>query len=358
MPVYSRIGPYEREILDHLAAHVSTVGERSTRVRDQELFEYWAHEASLIPFAYEPLLRWRMAGADAYMWKPVARLAREKPQLLDHVLQLVTDNGPIRGADAEPQARVRDARQMWDWSDGKIALEYLFYTGRVSSAERVNFERRYDLTERVLPPEVLAAPTPSDADAQRALVVIAAQRLGVASEEDLGDYFRLPRKISKARVAELLDAGELEAVTVQGWTMPAYVLSGARAPRAVSARALLSPFDSLIWSRPRTERLFDFNYRLEIYTPAAKRKYGYYVLPFLLDESLVARVDLKSDRKAGVLRVLGAFAESHSEPQHVATELADELLILASWLGLDSVQVTRNGDLSRPLHTQLANASR
>ena len=235
---------------------------------------------------------------------------------------------------------------MWTWHEGKVALEHLFFTGQVAASQRINFERRYDVTDRVLPPAVCAVPTPSASDAQRELVRVAARALGVAAEPDLGDYFRLPRAASKARVAELVGGGELEEVEVEGWEVPAYLWPGARRPSAVHARALLTPFDSLIWFRPRTERLFGFRYRIEIYTPAPKRVSGYYVLPFLLGDTLVARVDLKSDRKRGTLLVHGAFAEDGVDRAGVAAELAVELRRVASWLRLDAVAVGDRGDLA------------
>jgi hypothetical protein len=238
---------------------------------------------------------------------------------------------------------------MWNWHEGKVALEHLFFTGQVGAVRRVNFERLYDTIDRVLPADVLQQPTLSAADAQRELVRIAARALGVATEPDIGDYFRLPRADSKQRVAELVDAGELLAVTVEGWPAPAYLWPQARAPRRIEARALLSPFDSLIWFRQRTERLFQFRYRIEIYTPAAKRQYGYYVLPFLLGDKLVARVDLKSDRRQGVLLVQGAFAEEGVDRDLVARELGAELQLVAGWLELDRVVVVRNGDLAGAL---------
>jgi uncharacterized protein YcaQ len=243
---------------------------------------------------------------------------------------------------------------MWNWHDGKVALEYLFWAGRVTAARRVNFERLYDLPERVLPREVLDEPTPQPADAQRELTRIAARAYGVATEPDLRDYFRLPPQDSKARVAELVESGELLPVAVEGWAAPAYLWPAAVRPRRVSARALISPFDPLIWFRPRTERLFDFRYRIEIYTPAEQRIYGYYVLPFLLDEALVARVDLKSDRAAGVLRVQGAFAEPGADLGRVAEELADELAVTAGWLRLAGVQVMPRGDLAAQLSAAVA----
>jgi uncharacterized protein YcaQ len=238
---------------------------------------------------------------------------------------------------------------MWNWHEGKVALEHLFFTGRVAAARRVNFERLYDTIDRVLPAEIREQPTPSADDAQRDLVRIAARALGVATEPDLGDYFRLPRADSKARVTELASAGELVPVDVEGWGAPAYLWPDARQPRKLEARALLSPFDSLIWFRQRTERLFGFHYRIEIYTPAAKRLYGYYVIPFLLGDTIVARVDLKSDRRRGALLVQGAFAEDGVDRDRVATELAAELRLVASWLDLDEIVVAKNGDLSGEL---------
>ncbi|MGH2857873.1 MAG: winged helix-turn-helix domain-containing protein, partial [Solirubrobacteraceae bacterium] len=218
---------------------------------------------------------------------------------------------------------------------------------------RRNFERIYDLPERVLPAGVLAARSPPEVDAQRELVRISARALGIATEPDLGDYFRLPRAASKARVAELVAAGELIPAQVSGWDVPAYLWHGERRPRGVDARALLSPFDSLVWFRDRTERLFGFRYRIEIYTPAHRRVHGYYVLPFLLGSALVARVDLKSDRQAGLLRVQGAFAEPGVDRRHVALQLASELRLTAGWLGLNDIAVAANGDLASDLRAAL-----
>jgi len=355
MPVFSRLGPYPREALDRLAWHEDGAGAKPGRSGRRELIEYWGHEASLLPVELQPLLRWRMARAEALAWKGVARIASEQPQLLEFVLDVVRERGPIRASALAAKGRRREPREMWSWSEEKTALEYLFFAGRVCAARRVNFERLYDLPERVLPRPVLDAPTPSQDEAQRQLILIAAKRLGVATEADLGDYFRLPRPESKARVAELAEDGGLVPVRVEGWRQPGYLSTERPAGqrRAASARALLTPFDSLVWARERTERLFDFRYRIEIYTPAPKRVYGYYVLPFLLGDRLVARVDLKSDRQAGVLRVRGAFAEPHADPAHVAVELADELRQLSAWLELDSVAVARKGDLAAPLRSAL-----
>lgn len=355
MPLFSRLGPYPREALDRLAWHEDAKG-KTVRARRRDLIEYWGHEASLLPVELQPLLRWRMARADELSWKSVRRIGAEQPQLLEFVLNEVRERGPLRASDLKAPARERAPGEMWSWSEEKTALEYLFYAGQVCSARRVNFERHYDLPERVLPRQVLEAPTPTQEEAQRQLLLLAAKRLGVATEADLGDYFRLPRRESKTRVAELAEDGALVPVRVEGWQQPAYLSTDRPAGprRAAEARALLTPFDSLVWARERTERLFDFRYRIEIYVPAPKRVYGYYVLPFLLGDRLVARVDLKSDRQAGVLRVRGAYAEPDADRAHVAAELADELRQLSEWLGLGGVAVDRKGDLATPLRWALA----
>jgi uncharacterized protein len=354
MPVFSRLGPYPRRALDRLAWHEDGKG-KTERARQRDLIEYWGHEASLLPVELQPLLRWRMARADALAWKGVRRIAAEQPQLLEFVLNVVRERGPLRASELAAKERRRGPGEMWSWSEEKTALEYLFYAGQVCAARRVNFERLYDLPERVLPRRVLEAPTPSQEEAQRQLILIAAKRLGVATEADLGDYFRLPRAESKARVAELTEDGALVPARVEGWRGAAYLSTkrppGLRSP--ISARALLTPFDSLVWARDRTERLFDFRYRIEIYTPAPKRVYGYYVLPFLLGDRLVARVDLKADRQAGVLQVRGAFAEPGTDTTLIAAELAAELRLLSDWLELDGVAVARKGDLASPLRRAL-----
>ena len=349
MPLFSRLGPYRRATLDRLAAHADTAAGPATRAgRVRGLFEYWGHEASLLPVELQPLLRWRMARAEKLTEKPARLLAAEKPELLESVLRTVEERGPIRAA--EVATPVRKPRNRWyNWSEGKIALDYLFFAGRVCAAHRVRFERHYDLPERVLPEAVLDAPTPAEDEAQRRLLLIAAARLGVATEPDLGDYFRLPRAESKARLAELVEAGTLTPTRVEGWSAPAYVAAERLPAPAREARALLGPFDPLVWSRRRTERLFGFRYRIELYTPKAKRVHGYYVLPFLLGDRLVARVDVKGNRQAGVLRVLGAFAEPGADPGAVAPELADELRLLAGWLELERVSVARKGDLAGKL---------
>ena len=341
MPVFSRLGAYDRSRLDRIAGH-------GTGKVDRRLVEYWAHEASLIPVELHPLFRWRMDDLEREGWGAFSRIIREQPELVAETLDLVAEQGPIRARDTGAVRPPPTAGEMWNWHEGKVALEYLFFTGQVAAARRVNFERFYDTIDRVLPVEIRERPTPSVEDAQRQLVRIAAQALGVATEPDLGDYFRLPRSSSKERVTELVAAGELIPVNVGG-ALPRISGRAPASPRRLHARALLSPFDSLIWFRQRTERLFGFRYRIEIYTPAAKRVHGYYVLPFLLGDTLVARVDLKSDRQRGALLVQGAFMEAGQDPSRVATELAIELRLVAAWLGLDEISVAGRGDLSETL---------
>ncbi len=347
LPILARLGPYSRELLDTLTAHTAGPVRR-------ELFEYWAHEASLVPVELQPLLRWRMARAATDPWPGIRRIAREKPKLLDDVLALIAESGPVRASDTGIARIAPRPGHMWNWHDGKVALEYLFYAGRVTAARRVNFERLYDLPERVLPPAIVAAATPDPADAKRELIRIAARAQGVATARDLADYFRMSLADTKRAITELVDSAELSPVEVDGWPAPAHLWHEATRPRRVEARALLSPFDSLVWFRERTERMFGFRYRIEIYTPAAKRIYGYYVLPVLLGEDLVARVDLKADRQAGVLRVQSSFVEPGHDPGRVAGELAEELAITAKWLELDGVEVMPRGDLAAALGAALS----
>jgi uncharacterized protein YcaQ len=337
LPLFSRLGGYPRALL-----------ERAAYGRLPVLFEYWAHEASLLPVATQPLLRWRMARAEHEAWGNMRRLQEERPGFVAEVLAAVAERGPVGAGELEEE-RPRRAGPWWDWHDAKVALEWLFFTGQVATAGRRNFERLYDLTERVLPAEVLAVPTPEPADAHRELIRLAAGSLGVGTEKDLRDYHRLSPGQAKPAIAALVEEGALVPVTVQGWRQQAYLDPAARVPRRVAAAALLSPFDSLIWERSRTERLWGFRYRLEIYTPAPKRVHGYYVLPFLLGDDLVARVDLKSDRQAGVLRVQAAHLEDGKPAGEVAIALAARLAEMAEWLGLDAVAPPLAGDFATQL---------
>ena len=321
LPGFARLGAYDREALDR-AAHYAP----------RRLFEYWGHEASLIDVELQPLLRWRMERAHDEAWGGMRRIAKEKPHLLADVLDQIRERGPLAARDLDGQ-RPKKSGPWWDWSDSKRAIEMLFWGGEVTSARRRNFERLYDLPERVLPKAVLDAPTPDEVDAQRELVAIAARSLGVAALPELRDYFRLPADTMRPRIEELVEAGELLPVEVEDWGVPAYLHSTARIPRSVDARALLGPFDNLLWERGRVERLFGFRFRLEIYVPQPKRVYGYYVLPFLLGDRLVARVDLKADRQAGQLRAHAIHLEDGAPPETEAA-LREELELLAGWLEL------------------------
>ena len=337
MPLFSRLGPYESGLLDAAASR-----------RPRLLFEYWAHEASFLPVETQPLMRWRMerARAGKGIYKRLAAFGREKRDFIEEVLKKVDETGPLAASDFEGHSGTGG---WWGWSDAKHALEWLFWAGYITTrSRRSSFERVYDLTERVLPAHVIETPTPTQADAHRALLAIAARALGIATYGDLRDYFRLPVDGIAQRISELVEEGELLPVEVKGWRQPAYLHREARLPRGIGARALLAPFDPLVWERPRAERLFSFRYRIEIYTPAEKRVHGYYVLPFLLGDRLVARVDLKADRAAGVLRVQAAHAEEKA-PADTAGELWSELRIMAHWLGLAYVEIMPSGDLAQAL---------
>jgi len=338
LPAFSRLGAYPRALLDEVAWG-----------RGRGLFEYWAHEASLLPLSAQPLLRWRMADAHdgVGVWRGVARFLRERRDLVDRALAEIRARGPLTASALE--LGVKGAGGWWGWSESKRALECLFWTGELTTAtRRGTFERVYALPQKALPRAVLNAPTPDRDEAQRALLRIAARAMGVAAERDLRDYFRMGVAETRARLAELVETGELIAASVDGWREPAYIDPSARRPRRIAAAALLSPFDNAIWFRERTERLFGVRVRLEIYTPAARRTHGYYVLPFLEDDAITARVDLKAERKAGVLRVQASHAEPWATPETPA-RLAAELKLMAGWLGLDRVVVEPRGDLARAL---------
>jgi uncharacterized protein YcaQ len=327
VPAFSRLGPYDRSLIDAAAW-----GGRKKR----RLFEYWAHEASLLPLSFHPLLRWRMARADRGQagWKGLRLFAGERRAEAEGFLKRIRNEGPAAASDLEEK---RGRSGWWEWGDAKQALEWLFWAGHITTAtRRGSFERVYDLTERVIPAEIRALPTPDEKEAQRALIERAAQTLGVATAQDLRDYFRLGPSEARQAIETLIEAGVLEPVEVPGWTHLAYLHRDARRPRHLSARALLAPFDPLVWERSRALRLFDFHYRIEIYTPADKRQHGYYVLPFLLGDRLVARLDLKADRKAGRLLVHAVHLEPHA-PADAIDAISEELTAMAGWLDLGEV---------------------
>jgi hypothetical protein len=327
LPAFSRLGNYDRALVDRAAW-----GPKSKRT----LFEYWAHEASLVPLELHPLLRWRMAEAERGLigWQHLRTYAREHRKDALAVFERIRTEGPLAASDFEDG---KSRSGWWEWGSTKRALEWLFWSGLITTAtRRASFERVYDLPERVIPPAVMAIPAPTPADAKRVLVERSARALGVATATDLRDYFRLDPESARMAISELQEEGVLLPVTVEGWKRPAYLHYEARIPRRIRGQALLAPFDPLVWERARTERLFDFRYRIEIYTPADKRVHGYYVLPFLLDEAFVARVDLKADRAISQLVVRQVTWESTAPPD-AAGHLEAELRLMADWLGLETV---------------------
>ena len=343
LPVYSRLGAYPNATLD----------ARAFSNRKRALFECWAHEASLLPLGLHPFMRWRMdrARAGQGIYGSMNRFATEERSYVKSVLDFVTRNGSTAVSDL-PDAG-KGAGGWWGWSKGKMALECLFDQGLVTTATRQSFERIYDLPERVIPAQILNLPTPHEAESFRHLLDLSGRALGVATEFDLRDYFRLPVAETKQALAELVENATLIPVAVEGWKQQAFRHRDAKLPRMAGGVALLSPFDPLVWDRKRAERLFNFHYRIEIYTPAPKRKFGYYVLPFLHGDRFAARVCLKADRQSGVLRANAIHLEQHANMEETAGALATELHLMAGWLGLTSVQAGSRGNLAHALKDQL-----
>jgi len=332
LPPFSRLGCYDPSLLDRIAYH------------HDEWFEAWAHEASLLPVADEPLLRWQKQRAQqGHTWRNLVEVARREPAYVDEVLAQVRQRPLMAGELSDPR------RRQGEWwgsrSLGSIALDWLFRIGVVGIRRRGNFIKEFDLIERIVPSEVLAVPTPPEEEAQRALLAHSSEALGVATAIDLIDYYRLPLREGRQRVAELTEDGRLQQVTVHGWDEPAYLHPAAKLPRAIDVTTVLSPFDPVVWNRARALRLWGFDYRIEIYVPASQRVYGYYVLPVLHGERLVARLDLKTDRAAGVLRVLGAFAETGIDRETVVEPLRCNLVELARFVGADEVVYANRGNL-------------
>ena len=348
LPTFSRYGPYPTSALDHMAHHT------------RELFEYWAHAACFLPVDLYPLMRWRMENQRA-MWAGVS--AKER-QYIEAVYNEVAERGPLSAGELSMGGK--STGPWWGWSKGKVAIEILFRQGRVAVAGRRNFARVYDIPERVFPPELLHSAPVAAAEAKKALIVRAARAMGVGTARDIAQYFHIDawwdRRWANGRRApsdtgalfdELVDEGRLERAVVEGWTQPAFVAAGARIPRAADVRAIVSPFDPLLWERKWTKAVFGFDYQIEIYVPGPKRIYGYYVLPFLLGDRFAARVDLKADRKTSTMRVHGAYVESGVDTRVVAAALADELRSMAAWLSLETFAVQPKGNLAAPLKRAL-----
>lgn len=335
---FSRLGPYDRRRLDDLI------------YRQREFTEQWAHEASIVPIEHWPFIRHHL-GPHERRWGALAEFMRENSDYAARVLEEVRQRGPVvAGEIPEPDGTRKRGGGWWGWTMAKATLEGHFARGMLAVAERraAGFARAYDVAERVVPPEYRGRELPRE-EAQRELIRLAAAAIGVGTAADLFDYYRMVPTEARRRIAELVESGELREVRVEGWKETAYMRPDARCPRRIEAAALLSPFDPVVWYRPRAARLFDFDYRIEIYVPRPKRRFGYYVLPFLLGDRLVARVDLKADRAGGRLRVLGTYAEAHASPDVVSGPLAGELRTMARWLGLDDVTAARRGNLARAL---------
>jgi uncharacterized protein YcaQ len=333
MPFFSRLGPYPESMLDELAY------ER------RELFEYWGHEASFIPMNLYPAMRHRME-REPRRWIEKAR--QEFPEIIEDVFQQVKDRGPLSVSDLDGDEQ--RTGPWWGLSKGKRALEFHFALGAVGVHSRRKFSRYYDLPDRFIPGEHFSAPAMTEAEAHRHLLLISARCYGIGTASDLADYFRIKPAKARGVLRDMVTSGELRQVSVESWDEPAYMLPGTDVPpERIGARSLVSPFDSLIWYRERMERLFGMFYRIEIYVPEKKRQYGYYVLPFLMDEQLVARIDLKADRQNGRLLVQSAHLEPGRDESAVAAALADELATMARWQGLGRVVVGRKGDLVNAL---------
>lgn len=341
MPAFSRYGPYDPALHDRVA------------YRDDAWFEVWAHEASLVPVETEPLLRWSKARAEAGgTWKGLARLAQEEPNYVATCYREIVERGPLAPSElANP--RPREGEWWGSRSMGSLALDWLFRIGRVGVRRRGNFEKVFDLIENIVPDHILAQPTPDENDAVKELLVQSCEAVGVGTANDLVDYFRLPPRLAKPLLPELVEDGRLIACSVDTWDRPAYLAPKAPIPRSISARALLSPFDPVVWNRDRDERLFNFHYRIEIYVPKHKRRWGYYVLPFLLGDRLVGRVDVKNDRANKTLLVPAAHIEEGENDAEVADELAAELRELATFIGAEDIRVGRKGNLSEALRSTI-----
>ncbi|WP_319530095.1 DNA glycosylase AlkZ-like family protein [uncultured Cohaesibacter sp.] len=352
LTLFARLGAYDRTLIDRSAHAVGRQGALDDKRK--RYFEYWAHEASILPAELYPALRWRMDRAARHegLWGNVARFARENPDRVEEIYRDIEARGPVCVSDLEK--RGKRAGSWWGWDDSKLALEFLFWSGRITSAGRKAFTRYYDLPERVLPEAALSAPALSSFEAHRLLMDIGARCHGIGTEKCFRDYFRLATGDARPAFEALIEDGVLEPVEVEGWSAKTYKHRDAELPARATCQALLAPFDSLIWQRERAESLFGFRYRIEIYVPKEKRQHGYYVLPFLMGDQLVARLDLKANRQEGVLEVFAAHGEERIDRGKVATALASELRLMAGWMGLQSIRVHEAGDLAAELSLEVS----
>jgi len=332
LTLFSRLGPYDVDLLWRA-------------LRERDVFEYWAHMASFSPVEDWPLLRHRMERERE--WRAIKRLKADAPGYIDAVYAELVERGPLTTSGLEDPGKSKGP--WWGWADGKHVLEWFLMTGRATIADRRHFTRYYDITERVIPTVHREAPALPAEEARKALVLRAARKIAVGTGKDLADYFRYVYTECLPQIRELVNGGELIEVEVEGVSEPCFMHAEARIPRSTQARALLNPFDPIVWFRPRTEQIYDFHYRIEIYTPQPKRQFGYYVFPFLLGDELVGRADIKADRKAGVLTVPGAFLEDGQDPTRVAPEMAAELRVMADWLGMGDVAIGNKGNLAQEL---------
>lgn len=346
LPFHSRLGPYRAGLLDRIA------------YRDDAWFESWAHEASLLPVESEPLFRWMKARArEGHTWKWLHAFASREPAYVQRVLAEVRERGALAPAQLSEPRPAAGGGGWGNRSQGAMALDWLFRVGEVGIRRTGNFEKRFSVLADIVPDSIRNVPTPTRAEAIRALSVQSVEALGVGTASDVADYFRLPIRDVRAALAELVEDGRVVSADVEGWTRPAFADPGAVTPRRIEGARVLSPFDPIVWKRDRAQRLFDFEYKIEIYTPAAKRRWGYYVLPVMVDGHLVARLDVKTDRIASVLRVKAAYAEAGSRAGALAPRVLDALDDLARLVEVEEVRVERRGDLASSLRTQLAGRS-
>jgi uncharacterized protein len=348
LPLYARLGHYDVAALD----------ARCFTQHKRHFFECWAHEASLVPLDLHPLMRWRMdrARVGNGTYKSMNQYGLENKAFLKSTLEHIQNNGSIRSSEVPGGGKSEGG--WWGWSKGKMTLETLFDQGLLTAATRQGFERIYDLPERVLPSDILNKPTPGERESFRILIEKSAEALGIATEFDLRDYFRLPVAEARQAVLDNVEAGILLPVSVEGWKPQAYLHRDAKIPRKAGATALLSPFDPIVWDRDRAERLFNFHYRIELYTPGPKRKFGYYVLPFMVGEKLGGRLCLKSDRESGTLLVNRSHVESDQNQNDVAPAIAKEVQLMSQWLGLGKVKIARTGNFAKALSAASRDSAR